>query len=76
MKSIRSWEHWELIYLSVCVSVTLQTKAINRKQPMRYQMDHYEQPTRRQMRPTETEDAAVKVRVHMLGQWLTGSVRG
>lgn len=37
------------------------TKAINRKQPMRYQMDHYEQPTRRQMRPTETEDVAVKV---------------
>ncbi|XP_061570965.1 ATP-binding cassette sub-family C member 9 isoform X1 [Cololabis saira] len=37
------------------------TKAINRKQPMRYQMDHYEQPSRRQMRPTETEDVAVKV---------------
>ncbi|XP_062300094.1 ATP-binding cassette sub-family C member 9 isoform X2 [Scomber scombrus] len=34
---------------------------INRKQPMRYQMDNYEQPTRRQMRPTETEDVAVKV---------------
>ncbi|XP_026182349.1 ATP-binding cassette sub-family C member 9 isoform X2 [Mastacembelus armatus] len=37
------------------------TKVINRKQPMRYQMDNYEQPTRRQMRPTETEDVAVKV---------------
>ncbi|KAM7378480.1 hypothetical protein PAMA_013404 [Pampus argenteus] len=37
------------------------TKAINRKQPMRYQMDNYEQPTRRQMRPTQTEDVAVKV---------------
>ncbi|KAM6895582.1 ATP-binding cassette sub-family C member 9 [Xenentodon cancila] len=37
------------------------TKAINRKQPMRSQMDKYEQPTRRQMRPTETEDVAVKV---------------
>ncbi|XP_039647952.1 ATP-binding cassette sub-family C member 9 isoform X1 [Perca fluviatilis] len=37
------------------------TKAINRKQPMRYQMDNYDQPTRRQMRPTETEDVAVKV---------------
>ncbi|KAJ0057062.1 hypothetical protein NL108_000909, partial [Boleophthalmus pectinirostris] len=37
------------------------TKAINRKQPIRYQMDNYEQPTRRQMRPTETEDVAVKV---------------
>ncbi|XP_060886296.1 ATP-binding cassette sub-family C member 9 isoform X2 [Labrus mixtus] len=37
------------------------TKAINRKKPMRYQMDNYEQPTRRTMRPTETEDVAVKV---------------
>lgn len=47
---------------------SLKAKAINRKQPMRYQMDNYEQPTRRQMRPTETEDMAVKVRVkvHML----------
>ncbi|XP_056443584.1 ATP-binding cassette sub-family C member 9-like [Gadus chalcogrammus] len=37
------------------------TKAINRKQPMRYQLDNYEQPTRRQNRPPETEDVAVKV---------------
>ncbi|XP_037552133.1 ATP-binding cassette sub-family C member 9 [Nematolebias whitei] len=37
------------------------TKAINRKQPIRYQMDSYEQPSRRSTRPTETEDAAVKV---------------
>ncbi|XP_035003071.1 ATP-binding cassette sub-family C member 9 [Hippoglossus stenolepis] len=37
------------------------TKAINRKQPMRYQMDNYEQPSRRQMRPSETEDVALKV---------------
>ncbi|KAM9823722.1 LOW QUALITY PROTEIN: ATP-binding cassette sub-family C member 9 [Neosynchiropus ocellatus] len=37
------------------------TKAINRKQPMRYQMDNYEHPTRRQMRPSETEEVAVKV---------------
>ncbi|XP_069376077.1 ATP-binding cassette sub-family C member 9 isoform X3 [Paralichthys olivaceus] len=37
------------------------TKAINRKEPMRYQMDNYEQPSRRQMRPSETEDVAVKV---------------
>uniref|UniRef100_A0A8C6Q4Z2 ATP-binding cassette, sub-family C (CFTR/MRP), member 9 n=1 Tax=Nothobranchius furzeri TaxID=105023 RepID=A0A8C6Q4Z2_NOTFU len=34
---------------------------INRKQPMRYQMDNYEQPSRRLLRPTETEDVAVKV---------------
>uniref|UniRef100_A0A4W6D0V7 ATP-binding cassette, sub-family C (CFTR/MRP), member 9 n=1 Tax=Lates calcarifer TaxID=8187 RepID=A0A4W6D0V7_LATCA len=49
--------------------ISLKTKAINRKQPMRYKMDNYEQPTRRQMRPTETEDVAVKVRVevHLLG---------
>ncbi|XP_077450515.1 ATP-binding cassette sub-family C member 9 isoform X2 [Stigmatopora argus] len=37
------------------------TKAVNRKQPRRYQMDAYEQPSRRQMRPSETEDVAVKV---------------
>ncbi|XP_067346643.1 ATP-binding cassette sub-family C member 9 isoform X2 [Channa argus] len=37
------------------------TKAINRKQPIRYQMDNYEQPRRGHMRPTETEDVAVKV---------------
>nr|XP_043878685.1 ATP-binding cassette sub-family C member 9 [Solea senegalensis] len=37
------------------------TKAINRKHPVRYQMDNYEQPTRRLMRPSETEDVAVKV---------------
>ncbi|KAI4897857.1 hypothetical protein NFI96_005985 [Prochilodus magdalenae] len=35
--------------------------ARNRKQPLRYQMDNYEQPMRRQLRPTETEDVAVKV---------------
>lgn len=40
---------------------------------MRYQMDNYEQPARRQMRPTETEDVAVKVRVkvHMLGRGIS-----
>lgn len=45
---------------------------------MRYQMDNYEQPTRRQMRPTETEDVAVKVRVkvHMLGNGWGGGVKG
>ncbi|KAM8884578.1 ATP-binding cassette sub-family C member 9 isoform 2-T4 [Synchiropus picturatus] len=37
------------------------TKAINRKQPMRYQMDNYEQPTRRHMRSLETEEVAIKV---------------
>uniref|UniRef100_H3CLW8 ATP-binding cassette, sub-family C (CFTR/MRP), member 9 n=1 Tax=Tetraodon nigroviridis TaxID=99883 RepID=H3CLW8_TETNG len=42
-------------------SVPPKTKAFNRKQPLRYQMDGYEQPSRRQMRPTETEDVAVKV---------------
>uniref|UniRef100_A0AAR2J9M6 ATP-binding cassette, sub-family C (CFTR/MRP), member 9 n=1 Tax=Pygocentrus nattereri TaxID=42514 RepID=A0AAR2J9M6_PYGNA len=35
--------------------------SVNRKQPLRYQMDNYEQPLRRQLRPTETEDVAVKV---------------
>ena len=44
---------------------------------MRYQMDNYEQPTRRQMRPTETEDVAVKVRVrvHMWGEMVESGVR-
>ncbi|XP_015207586.1 ATP-binding cassette sub-family C member 9 isoform X2 [Lepisosteus oculatus] len=37
------------------------TKAINRKQPLRYQLESYDQPVRRQLRPTETEDIAVKV---------------
>ncbi|XP_077565514.1 ATP-binding cassette sub-family C member 9 isoform X2 [Stigmatopora nigra] len=36
------------------------TKAVSRKQPRRYQMDAYEQPSRRQTRPSETEDVAVK----------------
>ncbi|XP_057180127.1 ATP-binding cassette sub-family C member 9 isoform X8 [Triplophysa rosa] len=35
------------------------TKAINRKG--RYRMDNYEQPMRRQLRPTETEDVAVQI---------------
>ncbi|CAM4565034.1 unnamed protein product [Leuciscus chuanchicus] len=35
------------------------TKAVNRKG--RYRMDNYEQPMRRQLRPTETEDVAVQV---------------
>lgn len=58
--------HTNFSFLSF--NISLKTKAINRKQPIRYQMDNYELPTRRQMRPTETEDAAVKVRakVHML----------
>ncbi|XP_040004068.1 ATP-binding cassette sub-family C member 9 isoform X1 [Xiphias gladius] len=57
-----SWRNGDM---SVCMEAGKKhlgaTKAINRKQPMRYQMDNYEQPTRRQMRPTETEDVAVKV---------------
>ncbi|XP_026066315.1 ATP-binding cassette sub-family C member 9-like [Carassius auratus] len=35
------------------------TKVVNRKG--RYRMDNYEQPMRRQLRPTETEDVAVQV---------------
>ena len=48
--------------LSSPLSLRSQTKAINRKQPLYYQLDSYEQPARRQMRPSESEDAAVKVR--------------
>uniref|UniRef100_A0A674JHY9 ATP binding cassette subfamily C member 9 n=1 Tax=Terrapene triunguis TaxID=2587831 RepID=A0A674JHY9_9SAUR len=36
-------------------------KAINRKQPLRHQLDSYEQPPRRQPRPFETDDIAIKV---------------
>ncbi|XP_078530202.1 ATP-binding cassette sub-family C member 9 isoform X4 [Lissotriton helveticus] len=39
----------------------VQTKAINRKQPLRYQLESYEQPSRRQLRPSETEEVALKV---------------
>lgn len=52
---------------SLCFNIPPKTKAFNRKQPLRYQMDNYEQPTRRQMRPTETEDVAIKVRGHTPG---------
>ncbi|XP_007503592.1 ATP-binding cassette sub-family C member 9 isoform X4 [Monodelphis domestica] len=38
----------------------VQTKTINRKQPGRYNLDSYEQSTRR-IRPPETEDIAIKV---------------
>lgn len=53
--------------VSLSFNIPPKTKAINRKQPLRYQMDNYEQPTRRQTRPTETEDVAVKVRLCILG---------
>uniref|UniRef100_A0A6I8N135 ATP binding cassette subfamily C member 9 n=1 Tax=Ornithorhynchus anatinus TaxID=9258 RepID=A0A6I8N135_ORNAN len=39
---------------------TSQPKTINRKQPGRYHLDAYEQPSRR-LRPAETEDVAIKV---------------
>ncbi|KAM3587549.1 uncharacterized protein V6R79_008826 [Siganus canaliculatus] len=57
-----SWRNGDVSVAFEAGKKTLgMTKAINRKQPMRYHMDNYEQPTRRQMRPTETEDVAVKV---------------
>nr|XP_021149604.1 ATP-binding cassette sub-family C member 9 isoform X11 [Columba livia] len=39
----------------------LHTKAINRRQPLRYQLESYEQPTRKQTRPVEIDDTAIKV---------------
>lgn len=39
----------------------LHTKAINRRQPLRYQLENYEQSSRRQTRPVETDDIAIKV---------------
>ncbi|XP_056131630.1 ATP-binding cassette sub-family C member 9 [Lampris incognitus] len=57
-----SWRNGDIsVSLETCKKHPGPTKAINRKQPMRYHLDNYEQPTRRQMRPTETEDVAVKV---------------
>ncbi|KAM4614609.1 ATP-binding cassette sub-family C member 9 isoform 1-T1 [Polymixia lowei] len=57
-----SWRNGDMsVSFEGCKKHPGVTKAINRKQPMRYQMDNYEQPTRRHMRPTETEDVAVKV---------------
>ncbi|KAM9327438.1 LOW QUALITY PROTEIN: ATP-binding cassette sub-family C member 9 [Pholidichthys leucotaenia] len=37
------------------------TKAVNRKQPLRYQIKNFEQPSRCQTRSSEMEDVAVKV---------------
>ncbi|XP_028809628.1 ATP-binding cassette sub-family C member 9 isoform X3 [Denticeps clupeoides] len=57
-----SWRNGEMsVSLDSCKKHSGVTKAINRKQPLRYQLDGYEQPSRRQLRPTETEDFAVKV---------------
>ncbi|XP_077957500.1 ATP-binding cassette sub-family C member 9 isoform X3 [Gasterosteus aculeatus] len=57
-----SWRNGDMsVFMEAGKKTPGGTKAINRKQPMRYQMDNYEQPTRRQMRPSETEDVAVKV---------------
>ncbi|XP_042578703.1 ATP-binding cassette sub-family C member 9 isoform X6 [Cyprinus carpio] len=57
-----SWRNGEM---SMCLEFGKKykyhgdTKVINRKD--RYRMDNYEQPMRRQLRPTETEDVAVEV---------------
>ncbi|KAK2859114.1 hypothetical protein Q5P01_003734 [Channa striata] len=57
-----SWRNGDMsVSLETAKNHIGATKAINRKQPIRYQMDNYEQPRRGQMRPTETEDVAVKV---------------
>ncbi|XP_029105466.1 ATP-binding cassette sub-family C member 9 isoform X2 [Scleropages formosus] len=57
-----SWRNGDVsVSLESCKKHLGGTKALNRKQPLRYQLDSYEQPIRRQLRPTESEDAAVKV---------------
>ncbi|XP_031438241.1 ATP-binding cassette sub-family C member 9 isoform X5 [Clupea harengus] len=59
-----SWRNGDTsVSLETCRKHTGVTKAFNRKQPIRYQLDNYgyEQPSRRQLRPAETEDIAVKV---------------
>ncbi|XP_031754293.1 ATP-binding cassette sub-family C member 9 isoform X4 [Xenopus tropicalis] len=39
----------------------IHSRAFNRKQPLRYQMDKYDQAPKRQVRTSDTEDAALKV---------------
>ncbi|XP_077324820.1 ATP-binding cassette sub-family C member 9 isoform X1 [Lithobates pipiens] len=39
----------------------IHSRAINRKQPLRFQMDTYEQTPRRQVRSSDSEEAAIKV---------------
>ncbi|KAL0963117.1 hypothetical protein UPYG_G00349970 [Umbra pygmaea] len=57
-----SWRNGDMsVSLDTCTKHPGGTKVINRKQPMRYQMENYEQPSRRPLRPTETDDVAVKV---------------
>ncbi|KAG9342260.1 hypothetical protein JZ751_016762 [Albula glossodonta] len=57
-----SWRNGDTsVSLESCRKHTGGTKAINRKHPLCYQLDSYEQPARRPLRPTETEDVAVKV---------------
>uniref|UniRef100_A0A8L0DVF6 ATP-binding cassette, sub-family C (CFTR/MRP), member 9 n=1 Tax=Oncorhynchus mykiss TaxID=8022 RepID=A0A8L0DVF6_ONCMY len=57
-----SWRNGDMsVSLEACKKHPGTTKAINRKQPLLYQMDNYEQPARRPLRPNETEDVAVKV---------------
>uniref|UniRef100_A0A8D3EAT3 ATP-binding cassette, sub-family C (CFTR/MRP), member 9 n=1 Tax=Scophthalmus maximus TaxID=52904 RepID=A0A8D3EAT3_SCOMX len=57
-----SWRNGDMsVFLEAGKKHLGAVSPINRKQPMRYQMDNYEQPTRRPMRPSETEDVAVKV---------------
>ncbi|XP_039338069.1 ATP-binding cassette sub-family C member 9 isoform X4 [Mauremys reevesii] len=58
-----SWRTAEssVTYESCKKHTGLHTKAINRKQPLRHQLDSYEQPPRRQLRPFEIDDIAIKV---------------
>ncbi|XP_045073563.1 ATP-binding cassette sub-family C member 9-like isoform X2 [Coregonus clupeaformis] len=57
-----SWRNGDMsVSLEACKKHPGATKAINRKQPLLYQMESYEQPARRPLRPNETEDVAVKV---------------
>ncbi|PIN97139.1 hypothetical protein AB205_0008050, partial [Aquarana catesbeiana] len=39
----------------------IHSRAINRKQPLRFQMDSYEQTPRKQVRSSDSEEAAIKV---------------
>ncbi|XP_067415342.1 ATP-binding cassette sub-family C member 9 isoform X2 [Emydura macquarii macquarii] len=58
-----SWRNGEssVTYESCKKHTGLHTKAINRKQPLRHQLDSYEQLSRRQPHPLEIDDVAIKV---------------
>ncbi|KAM4676445.1 ATP-binding cassette sub-family C member 9 isoform 3-T5 [Discoglossus pictus] len=58
-----SWRNWDspAPYESCRKHTGIHSRAINRKQPLRYQMDRYESSSRRTGRTSDCDDAAIKV---------------